>query len=99
MTTITAAVEVLPPPEIFSYDHKEYRVIRLANQMKVLLIHDKTVDDGVLSRNRPACGITIDVGSLYDPPDIPGLAQFAGNVQHYNELSTISYNSKIDRFS
>lgn len=81
MTTIQGAVEVLPSEHMYNYDHKQYRVIRLTNQMKVLLIHDKTIHDGQWFRG---CGIAVDVGSLSDPPEIPGLAELVGNVQHHN---------------
>lgn len=74
-------VEVLPLPDLLNYGDKQCRVIRLVNQMKVLLVHDDAIHAG-FSGNSPTCGLAVSIGSLSDPPDIPGLAEFVGNVQH-----------------
>ena len=52
-------------------DNKEYRIIQLANKMKVALISDKKTKNS-------GCGLTIKTGSFYDI--IEGLAVFSSNM-------------------
>ncbi|KAF8479389.1 Metalloenzyme, LuxS/M16 peptidase-like protein [Gautieria morchelliformis] len=55
-------------------DHRQLRLIRLQNEMQVLLVHDV---------NSPiaAVSLCLSVGSLHDPVDRPGLAHFCEHVR------------------
>ncbi len=46
-------------------DHRTYRVVRLRNELEILLVHDPTADEA------GAC-LAVDVGSMSD--EIPGTA-------------------------
>lgn len=61
-------------------DRKQYRSIRLANGMKVMLIQDDSVQESVFHHEWPACALTVSVGSLSDPDDLPGLAKYVGKL-------------------
>ncbi|KAI0795391.1 LuxS/MPP-like metallohydrolase [Abortiporus biennis] len=50
-------------------DDREYRIIRLQNGLLAALVHDAEAD-------KSAACLTIAVGSLQDPDDVPGLAHF-----------------------
>jgi insulysin len=50
-----------------SLDIRQYRVIRLRNQLEVLLIHDPETD-------KASAALDVHVGSFSDPKDMPGLA-------------------------
>lgn len=85
-----SSVEVLDIPDKSEIDKKSYRVIRLANGIKALLIsapNHKKVDNVIQSDeesdtdNRPAaCSVCVDVGSFSNPPDVQGLAHFLGEL-------------------
>ncbi|KAF2858589.1 a-pheromone processing metallopeptidase-like protein Ste23 [Piedraia hortae CBS 480.64] len=48
-------------------DNRKYRVIRLPNEMEVLLVHDAETDSA-------AAAMSVGVGSASDPDDMPGMA-------------------------
>lgn len=48
-------------------DDRSYRVIKLANQLEALLIHDPDTD-------KASAAMDVDVGSLADPPEMQGMA-------------------------
>lgn len=48
-------------------DTRSYRVIRLPNDLEVLLIHDAETD-------KASASLDVNVGSFSDPKDMPGLA-------------------------
>ncbi|GMM35278.1 metalloendopeptidase [Saccharomycopsis crataegensis] len=50
-------------------DDRQYRVIRLPNNLEALLIHDSTSE-------KAAAAIDVNVGSVHDPKNLPGLAHF-----------------------
>ncbi|KAF8520990.1 Metalloenzyme, LuxS/M16 peptidase-like protein [Gautieria morchelliformis] len=50
-------------------DHRQLRLVRLQNEMQVLLIHD-------VNSPASAMGLCLSVGSLHDTLDRPGLAHF-----------------------
>lgn len=79
MKTDNNGVEILEIPEKLKNDKKQYRSIRLANEMKVMLVHDDKVHDDENCCYWPACALTIGVGSFSDPIDAPGLSQYLGN--------------------
>ena len=50
-------------------DQRKYKFFALKNGLKILLISDKTSDHS-------AASLDVNVGSLYDPKNLPGLAHF-----------------------
>lgn len=62
-------------------DSREYRGLQLVNGMKVLLVSDPTTD-------KSAAAITVDVGHMNDPDELPGLAHF---LEHMLFLGTEKY--------
>lgn len=74
-----STVEELEAPAKSENDKKSYRVIRLENGLKALLI-SAPVDDGNAtdSNKKAACALCVDVGYFSDPFDVQGLAHFLG---------------------
>lgn len=66
-----SVVEIMDFPAKSENDAKQYRTIRLANGMKVMLVHDDKVHENESYAYWPSCGLTVDVGSLSDPSDLP----------------------------
>ena len=62
-------------------DRREYRHLKLANAMQVLLISDPDADKG-------AASMDVSVGFASDPPELPGLAHFT---EHMLFLGTDKY--------
>lgn len=62
-------------------DNRDYRGLKLANGLKVLLISDPVTD-------KSSAALTVDVGHMSDPDDIPGLAHFC---EHMLFLGTEKY--------
>mmetsp|Transcript_17014 Transcript_17014/g.36900 ORF Transcript_17014/g.36900 Transcript_17014/m.36900 type:complete len:987 (-) Transcript_17014:124-3084(-) len=62
-------------------DYREYRPLFLENGLKALLVHDSKCD-------KAAAALTVKVGSMFDPPEIPGLAHF---LEHMLFLGTEKY--------
>ncbi|PWY80090.1 hypothetical protein BO83DRAFT_459862 [Aspergillus eucalypticola CBS 122712] len=62
-------------------DNRSYRVIRLPNQLEVLLIHDPDTD-------KAAAAMDVNVGSFSDPDDLPGTAHA---VEHLCFMGTKKY--------
>ena len=50
-----------------SLDNRSYRVIKLPNQLEVLLVHDAETD-------KASAAMDVNVGSFSDPKDLPGMA-------------------------
>lgn len=73
-----SAIEILETPEKFIDDKKQYRVIRLSNGMKVVLVHDDKVHEDEDCSYWPSCALSVAVGSLSDPIDSRGLSQYLG---------------------
>jgi insulysin len=48
-------------------DTREYRVIKLQNDLEALLIHDPETD-------KAAAAMDVNIGSFSDPEDMPGMA-------------------------
>lgn len=69
------AFEVLEFPELYKTGCKRFRVNRLANGMKVILVRDDVRDN-----YWPSIALSVAVGSLSDPSDLPGLAQCVGKL-------------------
>lgn len=67
-------------------DSRNYRGLQLSNGLKVLLISDPTTD-------KSAAALSVEVGHLSDPDDIPGLAHFC---EHMLFLGTEKYVNEND---
>lgn len=50
-----------------SLDDRSYRVIRLPNQLEVLLVHDAKTD-------KASAAMDVNVGNFSDDPDMSGMA-------------------------
>lgn len=61
---VVVVTDVMEKP---SLDIRSYRVIRLANQLEALIIHDPETD-------KASAALDVNVGSFSDPKDMPGLA-------------------------
>ena len=59
-------------------DDRSYRVIRLPNQLEILLIHDPDTD-------KAAAAMDVNVGSFSDPDDLPGTTHA---VEHFCFMGT-----------
>lgn len=81
MDAENSPIEILDCPVKTREDNKQYRVIRLANGMKVMLVHDDEVHEDEHRNVWPSCALTVAVGSLSDPIDSHGLAQYLGNAR------------------
>ncbi|CUA67752.1 insulysin [Rhizoctonia solani] len=62
-------------PEV---DDRDYRYIKLENDLEVLLIHDPSSD-------KSAASLDVEIGHLHDPDDLPGLAHFC---EHLSFMGT-----------
>lgn len=62
-------------------DNRDYRGLQLSNGLKVLLISDPATD-------KAAAAMTVDVGHMSDPENLPGLAHFC---EHMLFLGTKKY--------
>lgn len=87
-------VEILDAPDKSPFDKNQYRLIRLPNGIKSLLIspYDGTVsstEKTTTSATTPAdvetadeyysaCALVVDVGSNSDPQDVQGMSHFLG---------------------
>lgn len=74
-------VTVLNAVEKSPNDERDYRLLTLANELDVLLIHDPTTD-------KSAAALDCNVGHLSDPEVAPGLAHFC---EHMLFLGTEKY--------
>lgn len=77
---ITNEVEVLQTPPQSPSDRKEYKLIKLLNGLKALLVKtpeiERTEDDTMTKDNTSAVALCIDVGSFDDPREVQGLCHF-----------------------
>ncbi|KAK3939917.1 Metalloenzyme, LuxS/M16 peptidase-like protein [Diplogelasinospora grovesii] len=64
-----------------SLDDRKYRVIRLPNQLEVLLVHDPETD-------KASAAMDVNVGSFSDEDDMPGMAHA---VEHLLFMGTKKY--------
>ncbi|KDN37075.1 hypothetical protein RSAG8_10428, partial [Rhizoctonia solani AG-8 WAC10335] len=62
-------------PEV---DERDYRYIKLENNLEALLIHDPNAD-------KSAASLDVEIGHLHDPDDLPGLAHFC---EHLSFMGT-----------
>lgn len=78
---ITNDIETLQTPPQSPSDKKEYRLLKLPNGLKVLLVrHPQNVkrfdDETVVKDNSSAVALCVDVGSFEDPSEVQGLSHF-----------------------
>jgi len=66
----SSSITQLPTPVKGRSDWREYRAIRLANGMEVLLVQDQKL------QTHTACSVTVNVGASSDPRSMSGLAHF-----------------------
>jgi secreted Zn-dependent insulinase-like peptidase len=57
-----------------SLDDRSYRVIRLANQLEALIVHDPKTD-------KASAAMDVNVGSFSDEDDMPGMAHAVEHVR------------------
>lgn len=69
------------PVHISPNDHKQYRYLTLANELKVLLVHDADAP-------RSAAALSVQIGHFDDPDDRQGMAHF---LEHMLFLGTEKY--------
>ena len=62
-------------------DDRSYRFLKLSNNLRCILVSDKDVE-------KSAACMYVNVGSLYDPPHVNGLAHF---LEHMLFLGTKKY--------
>ncbi|ODQ63961.1 hypothetical protein NADFUDRAFT_28003 [Nadsonia fulvescens var. elongata DSM 6958] len=67
-------------------DDRKYRVIKLANDLEILVIHDPDTD-------KSSAALDVNVGSFSDPPTLPGLAHFC---EHLLFMGTEKYPQEND---
>ncbi len=60
-------------------DNRTYRVIRLDNDLEVLLMHDDETD-------KASASIDVNVGNFSDDPDMPGTAHAVEHVRCFRAL-------------
>ncbi|KAK9447853.1 Metalloenzyme, LuxS/M16 peptidase-like protein [Limtongia smithiae] len=74
----TLLADALERPEL---DNRSYRVVRLANDLEALLIHDPDTD-------KASAALDVRVGAFSDPKDLQGLAHFC---EHLLFMGTVKY--------
>ncbi|KAH8588640.1 Metalloenzyme, LuxS/M16 peptidase-like protein [Bisporella sp. PMI_857] len=75
------SIRITDKLEIPSIDTRKYRVIRLHNQLEVLLVHDADTD-------MASAAMDVNVGDFSDDSDMPGLAH---GVEHLLFMGTEKY--------
>lgn len=73
-------VEILPPPIQSEGDKKEYRLIKLSNGLKALLIKKNFDEQSSEHEENAAAALEVRVGSFDDPPQAQGLAHFLEHI-------------------
>lgn len=58
-----------------SLDDRKYRVVRLPNELEVLLVHDAETD-------KASAAMDVNVGNFSDPEELPGLAHCLEHMVH-----------------
>jgi insulysin len=67
---VTLVTDSLEKP---SLDDRDYRVIRLDNELEALLVHDPETD-------KASAALDVNVGNFSDESDIPGMAHAVEHV-------------------
>lgn len=74
------SVEILPTPVKSEGDKKDYRLIRLSNGLRALLISKKDYGESTTSSDIAAACLSVNVGSFNDPRKAMGLAHFLEHI-------------------
>lgn len=93
----TGDFEILQPPAKSPSDRKDYRLLKLSNGLKVLLLNHPNVkqtdkDDSTVKDKSSAVSLCIDVGSFEDPYEVQGLFHFLEHMVRTFGLKTVSCN-------
>ena len=64
MSQVERVADSLEKPVV---DDRSYRVIRLANKLEALLVHDPNTD-------KASASVNVNVGNFSDDDDMPGMA-------------------------
>jgi len=75
LRSVELVTEQLETP---SLDDRTYRVVRLPNQLEVLLVHDPQAD-------KASAAMDVGVGSFSDEDDMPGMAHAVEHVRTKRE--------------
>lgn len=68
--------EIFEEPLKSPSDRKQYRLLKLPNGLKVLLVKNAEITENNLRDNIAAVALVVDVGSFDDPRDVQGLSHF-----------------------
>lgn len=79
--------ESLELPEKSSSDEKLYRLIKLPNGLKALLVHQSIKSKSDIKETSSAVCVCIDVGSFEDPFEVQGLSHFLDHMVRVTELA------------
>ena len=69
-----------------SLDDRSYRVVRLANQLECLLVHDPETD-------KASAALDVNVGNFSDEDDMPGMAHA---VEHVSPIVSFKTTTETD---
>ncbi|KZT69510.1 LuxS/MPP-like metallohydrolase [Daedalea quercina L-15889] len=78
--------EAIEKPDL---DDRDYRVIELDNGLRAILVHDARAE-------KAAACLTVQVGAMFDPPDVPGLAHFC---EHMLLKGTVPFPEENDFYA
>lgn len=88
---ITGETEILPTPTQSPSDRKKYRLLKLQNGLKVLLVKhpevEKTEKSATAMKDKTsALALCVDVGSFDDPFEVQGLSHFLEHMVRQNKF-------------
>lgn len=92
---VTGETEILPTPKQSPSDKKKYRLIKLQNGLKALLLKhpeaDKASDSETVMKDKTsAVALCVDVGSFDDPFEVQGMSHFLEHMVRQNDTSLFS---------
>jgi secreted Zn-dependent insulinase-like peptidase len=73
---VTNELEIFEEPLKSPSDRKQYRLLKLPNGLKVLLVKNAEIKENNLRDNLAAVALVVDVGSFDDPREVQGLSHF-----------------------
>jgi hypothetical protein len=92
---------VLKSPEKYESDRNKYKLLKLQNELKVLLVQkpkiERIIDNEVLvSDNLATVALCVDIGSFEDPIEVQGLAHFLEHMVGVFQLNEITHQTYIE---
>lgn len=86
---VSSEIDILDCPLKSPNDKKDYRLIKLSNGLKILLIRNaELISEGGSNRNNSAAvALCVDVGSFDDPFEIQGLSHFLEHMVRILDLA------------